>query len=121
MKGFYEDYPGILAAVGKTLTIKGTGSLTASSNGYGAGIGGGNYISCGNIEIQGGTIMATGGDEAAGIGSGKDGSCGAITITDGVTSVTATKGEDASNSIGAGVDGSCGTVTIAAGANVTQN
>lgn len=117
VKGFYEEYPGIQAAHNTgsgdeyTLTIQGTGSLTASSNGWGAGIGGGWEIDCGNIEIQGGTITATGGEAAAGIGSGTKSSCGNITITSGVTHVTATKGEGA-NSIGAGVNGTCGTVTI---------
>ena len=156
VKGFYEDYPGIFAAYGKKLTIQGTGKLEASSNGEGAGIGGGRSISCGDIEIQsgtitatggaggagigsgyafgggytvsisicgdititGGTIEATGGNGAAGIGSGYRGnsngitSCSGITITDGVTSVTATKGDGAPNSIGAGADASCGTVTF---------
>ena len=156
MKGFDEDYPGIFAAKGKKLTIQGTGKLEASSNGSGAGIGGGRSISCGDIEIQsgtitatggegcagigsgyafgggytvsisicgdititGGTIEATGGNGAAGIGSGYRGnsngitSCSGITITDGVTSVTATKGDGAPNSIGAGADASCGTVTF---------
>ena len=142
VKGFYEDYPGIHVPANKTLTIKGDGSLDASSNGYGAGIGGGWEISCGNIVIEGGSITAnggelsagigsggdssgcgnititggiveaTGGNYAAGIGSGDQGSCGDITITKGVTSVTATKGDSAPNSIGAGNDGTCGTVTI---------
>ena len=142
VKGFYEEYPGIHPAVGKTLTIKGTGKLTASSNGNGAGIGGGFSINCGNIIIEGGTITATGGQYAAaigsggnggscgaitisggtvtatgglwaaGIGSGNNAGCGAITITSGVTSVTATKGASAPNSIGAGKYGTCGTVTI---------
>jgi hypothetical protein len=102
------------------------------SNGgqYGAGIGSGaaefGNASCGNILISGGTINATGGEEAAGIGGGiKSGTyvnqCGTITITAGVTSVTATKGQQAPNSIGAGLGGTCGTVSIASGANVTQN
>ena len=142
VKGFYLEYPGILAAEGKKLTIKGTGSLTASSNGKGAGIGGGWGINCGNIIIEGGTITATGGQWAAGIGSGSGGTCSDITIsggtitatggdkgagigsgfnadcgdikiTSGVTKVTATKGAGAPNSIGKGVGGaSCGTVTI---------
>jgi hypothetical protein len=116
VKGFYEDYPGIHVPVGSTLTIQGgtsgTGKLIASSNGYGAGIGGGWYISSGNINIQGGIIEATGGYNAAGIGSGFNASCGTITITSGVTSVTATKGEDAPNSIGAGENGSCDTITF---------
>ena len=141
VKGFHENYSGIYIAEGCTLTIQGDGSLDASSNGTGAGIGGGYYIncgnivitggtisatsgklsagigggmygSCGNISITGGTITATGGADAAGIGSGVAGSCGDITITDGVTSVTAIKGDGATNSIGAGYKGSCGTVTI---------
>ncbi len=49
LTGFYEDYPGIHVPVGKTLTIMGTGSLTANGGNYGAGIGG-------NITISGGTI-----------------------------------------------------------------
>ena len=141
VKGYSSDYPGIYVPRYKTLTILGTGSLTAIGNGRGAGIGGsseaycgnivieggtiaatgglaaagigsGGYGYCGSITISGGTVTATGGDEAAGIGSGSEGSCGSITITDGVTSVTATKGFDANNSIGAGYHGSCGTVTI---------
>ena len=141
VKGFYEEYPGIHVPQNKTLTIEGSGSLTASSNYYGcgigggceiacgniviaggtitatggsgsAGIGGGKESSCGNISITGGTVTATGGKNAAGIGSGSEGSCGTVTITDGVTSVTATKGKDANYSIGAGNHGSCGTVTI---------
>ena len=141
VKGFYEDYPGIFVPVNKTLTIQGDGSLTASSNGYGAGIGGGYEIACGNITIEGGTVSATGGRFAAGIGGGSSTSCGAISITGGtvtasggqsspgigsgsstscgavtiantVTSVTATKGENATISIGASYNGSCGTVTI---------
>ena len=150
VKGFFKNYPGIYVPSGNTLTIQGTGSLTAISNGGGAGIGGGFNASCGNIEISsgnitaeggmyaagiggvygascgtisisGGTVTATGGMYAAGIGGGYDASCGTITITSGVTSVKATKGEYATNSIGAGEDRTCGTVTIEAGANVTQN
>ena len=40
VRGFYRDYPGVYVPEGHTLTISGTGSLDASSNGYGAGIGG---------------------------------------------------------------------------------
>ena len=147
VKGFYEDYPGIQSAkrVGEgeeyTLTVSGTGALTASSNGCGAGIGGGWNIACGNITISGGTVTATGGEKAAGIGSSflvscgniritggtvnaiggnyasgigsaYYGSCNNITITSDVTSVTATKGSGAPNSIGAGYYCTCGTVTI---------
>ena len=102
VKGFYGHYPGIYVPKGKTLTISGTGFLDASSDGYGAGIGGGWRINCGNIEINGGTIVARGGDKAAGIGSGSEGNVGGITITDNVTKVTAIKGEYAPYSIGKG-------------------
>ncbi|MBQ4388953.1 MAG: hypothetical protein II824_03140 [Bacteroidales bacterium] len=139
VKGFYNYYPGIYVPKNKTVTIQGTGSLTASSNGSGAGIGGGNGFdcgnititggnitatgglgragigcgtgACGNITITGGTITATGGNAAAGIGGSNTGNCGDITITSGVTRVTATKGNNISpNSIGAGAYGTCGTV-----------
>ena len=121
VKGFYEDYPGIYVPSGKTLTIDGTGSLTASSgmnsygNGYGAGIGGGYTDSnrnCGNIDIKGGNITAIGGREAAGIGGGDEGSCGNITISGGT--VEASCGEGGAG-IGGGDEGSCGNITISGG------
>ena len=113
VKGFHENYPGIHVPSDKTLTIQGNGSLTASSNGHGAGIGGGYSIACGNIVINGGTITATGGAYAAGIGGGNGSACGNITIANTVTKVTATKGENATHSIGAGGNGgTVGTVTI---------
>jgi hypothetical protein len=117
VKGFDANYPGIYVPSGNTLTIKGetkgTGSLNASSNGSGAGIGGGN-INCGNIEIQGGKITATGGSGAAGIGSGSYKSCGTITISGGT--VTATGGSDAAG-IGTGYteNSYCGDITISGG------
>ena len=140
-------WPGIYVPQNKTVTIQGEGSLNASANfgagiggGYGiacgnitiaggnitaggggaAGIGGGQYASCGNILISGGTVIASGDDYSAAIGGGDSGSCGTITITSGVTSVTATAGGFTSK-LGAGFEGSCGTVTIEPGANVTQN
>ena len=112
VKGGYSDYPGIYAPAGTMLTIRGSGTLNASSNGWGAGIGGGYSRACGNIVIDGGTVTATGGNYAAGIGSAYSSACGDITITANVTSVTATKGYDAPYSIGAGKNGSCGIVTI---------
>ena len=152
VKGFYERYPGIYVpgddenpANNKTLTIKGetkgTGSLNASSNGSGAGIGGGNSINCGNIEIQGGVITATGSSYAAGIGGANSSSCGTITISGGTVtatcganaagigsgycgncvdiiitggSVTATGGNEGAG-IGSGYEGSCGDITISGG------
>ena len=112
IKGFQERYPGILAAVGKTLTIKGTGSLTASSNGMGAGIGGSRDISCGNIEIQGGVITADGGTGSASIGGGYKASCGNITISGGT--VTANGGLGGAG-IGSGNQSSCVNITISGG------
>ena len=112
VKGFYEEYPGIYVPVDKMLTIQGTGTLNASSNGYGAGIGGGFEMACGNIVIKGGNITATGGLQAAGIGSGEDASCGSITINDGT--VTATGGAEAAG-IGGGYQGTCGDIYISGG------
>lgn len=99
VKGFYEYYPGIHIPSNKTLTIQGTGTLDASSNGKGAAIGGGWNIDCGNIIINGGTITATGGYYAAGIGCGGTSSgnpsCGDITINGGtVTAIGGTRGAD---------------------------
>ena len=134
VKGFHEYYPGIHVTEGSTLTIQGDGSLTASSNGWGAGIGSGRhgfvnssssagfFAPCGNINIQGGTITATGGTGAAGIGAATRSSCGNITISGGT--ITATGGEYAAG-IGSGSydyweidNSSCGNITIS-GAHVT--
>lgn len=121
VRGFYEDYPGIHVPERKTLTIKGEGTLTVSpydgggtEDSYGAGIGGGYELSCGNIRIEGGTINATGGNSAAGIGGGQSmdgesGSCGDITIVGGT--VNAIGGMYAAG-IGSGNGGSCGIITI---------
>ena len=111
VRGFYSFAPGIYVPQGKTLTIQGDGSLDASSNGYGAGIGGGSEYACGNIVINGGAIKATGGYQSAGIGAGLKSSCGDITIGHKVIYVTAIKGKDAPHSIGAN-DGNTGTITI---------
>jgi hypothetical protein len=113
VKGGYNSDPGIHPGPsGTTLTIRGTGTLNASSNGSAPGIGSRFNRACGNIVIEGGSTTATGGQYAAGIGSARFGSCGDITITTGITSVRAVKGYDAPYSIGSGKGGSCGTVTI---------
>ena len=117
VKGFNEDYPGVYVPEGYTLTIQGTGSLTASSNGWGAGIGGGYNISCGNIVINGGNIVVTGGSYAAGIGGDYKGSCGNITISGG--SITANGGVSGAG-IGTGREGNCGSITISGG-SITAN
>ena len=106
--------PGIYVPSGKTLTIRGSGSLEASAYDYAAGIGAGKNASCGDIVIEGGNITATGGDKAAGIGSGEDySSCGNITITGGTVSAT---GGVLAAGIGSGYFYcSCGTITISGG------
>ena len=106
----------IRVSSGKTLTINGTGRLTAYGRTSSAAIGSSNDDHCGNICIYGGTIYAQGDGKAGGIGSGWGGSCGNITITSGVIKVTAVKGAEATYSIGKAYDKwgdyTCGTVTI---------
>ena len=125
VKGFRANYPGIYVPENKKLTIKGetagTGILTASSNGMGAGIGGGMMIGCGNIEIQGGVITAIGGGGGAGIGGANSSSCGTITISGGTITATGSSG---AAGIGSGSYGTCvdiiitgGSVTATGGAN----
>lgn len=113
---------GSMVVIGdKTLTITGTGSLTAKggkdSPCIGAYKSGSVEYNCGDIIISGGILDLTGGDinkgtGAAAIGTGHGGTCGNITITEGVTRLTATKIGSATHSIGTGTGGSCGTVTI---------
>ena len=66
-----------------TLTITGSGTLSAYGGEWGAGIGGGKNADVHNIEIRGGTIIAYGGGGAAGIGSSNHGSVDGITIIGG--------------------------------------
>ena len=105
-----EKLPAILpGGSGTTLTIRGSGSVTATGGQYAAGIGSGSFTThittvytCGNIIIESGTITAKGGEYGAGIGCGYNGICGNITISGGT--VTAHGGLD-----GAGIgSGSCG-------------
>ena len=125
VRGFHEDAPGIYIAEGKTLIIKGDGSLTASPvyykdtwtpyyyYGNGAAIGGGKNAPCGNIEIQGGNITAIGGYSSAGIGGGNGNSnCGTITISGGTVVTT---GGGLAAGIGCGLASDCGTITISGG------
>ena len=118
----WGDYPGIYIAEGHTLTIDGTGTLVAKCGAYGSeegdacGIGGGYCLSCGNIEILGGTIIASGGDYSSGIGGGwadgEDADCGFISISGGT--ITATGGKY-SPGIGNGYGGTCLDITISGG------
>ena len=94
---------------GKTLTIKGNGKLTVQGAANCAAIGTGNGGICGDISIEGGTVIATGGTDAAAIGTGTGGTCGKIYI-DG-SSVDAT-GTGYGAAIGTGNNGTCGKIVI---------
>ncbi|MBO6066882.1 MAG: hypothetical protein J6P80_01845, partial [Kiritimatiellae bacterium] len=112
-----HGYPAIFVPEDNTLTITGDGELyaTGSGEGPGAGIGAGysgtsGVGKCGNILIEGGTIVATGGERgAAGIGSAWGTVCGDITIVGG--NVTAIGGWMAAG-IGCGSNGKCGNINI---------
>lgn len=119
VKGFYDELPGIWARLNHTLTIKGTGSLVASSNGWGAGIGGGCMTTFGDIRIEGGNITATGGNNCAGIGAGGWGS-GNITITGGHINATG-NGGGAGIGSGYGDDATCGNITISGGTIIASS
>ncbi len=93
---------GIGVNAGNSLTIGGTGSLTATAADYNACIGGDDDHSAGDITINGGTITATATFLAAAIGGGAFGSStpqnpgtSAITINGGiVTAISASTGPD---------------------------
>ena len=112
VEGGYHS-AGIFVPIGRTVTILGNGSLNATGRKYGAGIGGNDETTCGNIIIEGGIITATGGERAAGIGSGYRGSYRNITIAGG--NVTATGGKDAAGIGGGTSNSSCGDITIEGG------
>lgn len=114
-----------VGGTGTTLTITGSGSLTATGGTNAAGIGtddaDGTTLSGGNIVINGGRVNATGGEYAAGIGTGiakhiGKNTCGTITINGGM--VYATGGERAAG-IGTGNaysgNNECGAITITGG------
>ena len=122
VQNFNRFYPGLQPGpTGTTLTIRGSGSLTATGREFGAGIGtksdGG---SCGNIRIEGGTVTATNDGRGAGIGSNDGSTCGDITITGGT--VTANGGGDGAGiGSGNGSDGTsqCGNISVSGSASVT--
>ena len=116
VNGFHFTYPGIQAGpAGTTLTINGTGSLTATGGDFAAGIGSGfNVSSCGHITISGGTVNASSSLNGAGIGSGyADSSCGDITISGGTVNASSSWN---GAGIGSGyAESSCGNITISGG------
>lgn len=102
---------------GGTITVDGI-----ASPGYecGAGIGGFDSETSGNITIAGGTItIGQPSWWSAGIGGGSNGNCKNITITGSSTVITVAKGKHNDHYIGCSTNGSVkGTITIGGGATV---
>lgn len=98
------------------------GSLEATGNYGGAGIGGGNLKNSGEIEITGGTITATGALDGAGIGGG--GSGGTVTISGGNITARGGSSDNPKAICGAGIGGGGGygnaTVTITGDAVIEE-
>lgn len=117
--GFYDEYPGIYVPPNSTLTIKGSGSLTAFSRGYATGIGGGSDLAGGNIVIESGTITAVsdGDNQRGGIGGGNGASFGDITILGGTVIASRFNGHAA---IGSSFQSSCGDITILGGTVIAE-
>lgn len=132
-----DAHAGIEVPAGASLTItaQSSGSLAAIGGAAGAGIGGGQFATCGTVNILGGEITATGtkslygiefgggagiGGGGVGDGGGEGGNGGVVLINGG--NVTATGGAGAAG-IGAGCgDISChgGTFTIQSGSVTAQ-
>ena len=126
VRGFETGSSGIYVHQGRTLTIKGNGTLYATGSGGseteigGAGIGGYwnsyNFLNSGTIRIEGGTIYAQGGYAAAGIGGvsylGHSSSCDGIIIKGGTVNA---QGGRLGAGIGSGYGTSCGDITISGG------
>jgi len=114
------DYAGLQVPDGTALTIGGTGSMSATGNGYGAGIGGNDGKSGGTITINGGSVTAecngSAGSCGAGIGGGHNGNGGIITINGGyVTAKCNSSDGNWGAGIGGGMYGSGGIITINGG------
>ena len=109
---------GLSVPTGATVVIseKSSGSLKAVGGHFrGAGIGGDDETSSGNITILSGTVDAVGGDGAAGIGGGYrgtgTGADGTIRISGGTVTATGEGG-------GAGIGGGCGAVGVGQNGNI---
>lgn len=111
----------IHVASGYTITIDGdiTDTLVArsASTKNAAAIGAYKSNACGNIIIEGGTIIATSSYYGAAIGSCQAASCGNITITGGkvIAENTGTASYAAGAGIGVGNSGACGDIEISGG------
>ena len=112
-----DDHAGVEKANDSgTLTIIGSGKLSAYGGESGAGIGSANQTDVSNIVIESGTINAyggyTGNGWGAGIGGGNNGNASNITINGG--NVTAVGGSEAAG-IGGGISASASNITITGG------
>ena len=95
-----------------TLTISGSGALTAQGGKYGAGIGSGYEKAGSNISISGGEVTATGGYGGAGIGGGMYGTGSSITISGGTVTTT---GGNGGAGVGSGYHESASNISISGG------
>ena len=100
-----------------TLTISGSGALTAQGGKYGVGIGSGYHESASNITISGGEVTATGGYGGAGIGGGMYGAGSSITISGGMVTTT---GGNGGAGIGSGYHESASNITISGGTIIAK-
>ena len=100
-----------------TLTISGSGALTAQGGKYGAGIGSGYEKAGSNISISGGEVTATGGYGGAGIGGGMYGAGSSITISGGMVTTT---GGNGGAGIGSGYHESASNITISGGTIIAK-
>lgn len=129
-RGYGDNYPGIYVPQNKTLTIEGTGSLTAECqiDGRAAGIGSGYDLPSGNIVINSGNIIAKGYTGGAGIGGASWGSCGTITLNGGTITASSYEnknnehagGQGAGIGSGQGSNGTCAGISITGG-TITAN
>lgn len=100
-----------------TLTISGSGALTAQGGKYGAGIGSGYEKAGSNISISGGEVTATGGYGGAGIGGGMYGAGSSITISGGMVTTT---GGSYGAGVGSGYHESASNITISGGTIIAK-
>ena len=100
-----------------TLTISGSGALTAQGGKYGAGIGSGYKKAGNNITISGGEVTATVGYGGAGIGGGMYGAGSSITISGGMVTTT---GGNGGAGIGGGMYGAGSSITISGGTVIAK-
>ena len=107
--------PGVRVEDTTALEISGSGTLAATGDIRGAGIGSGQLSDGGTINISGGTVTATGGEGAAGIGGGRSGGAGEITISGGTVTAYGHSDDKGGAGIGSGGAGSGGNITISGG------